>query len=55
MILQAAVLRIVWRGQEGYRENSWEVIAISKARDGGGANQDDNNEGDEMWLNFWIN
>lgn len=24
-------------------------------RDGSGANQDGGNEGDEMWLNFWIN
>lgn len=31
-----------------------EVVAITKAGDGGGMNQDGSNEGDEMWLNFWI-
>lgn len=31
-----------------------EVVAITKAGDGGGMNQDGSNEGDEMWLNFWV-
>lgn len=53
MIMSAAVLRIAWRGQERSGETSWEVIAITKARDGARrVNQDGSNEGGELWLNF---